>query len=287
MSGPPPSPALGVLRVATPADILRIGIVAAASFCYSPLFRWERPHHEEFPDDTLLSYRTQFKDAMSNDEVVVLVVEDAFIPNENDCTKAIIPPGNGWTPPAEGEKVVVGVASIKLEPGSNRRGQFASKDGKKHTPNLSQYPLVLTTTLGEYPELPPYLGRDLNRKHYDAWGDIVGASKKNYCYGFSFMNMVAVHPAYWRRGHGTKLGVSAAEMGANLYKGLGYTFICKVEADGDEDDPEDVVTVTAGIDTPGTLKSAMVSVIIYWLHRVDLMTVLVSAACIDWEYHDG
>lgn len=238
MSGPPPSPALGVLRVATPADILRIGIVAAASFCYSPLFRWERPHHEEFPDDTLLSYRTQFKDAMSNDEVVVLVVEDAFIPNENDCTKAIIPPGNGWTPPAEGEKVVVGVASIKLEPGSNRRGQFASKDG-------------------EYPELPPYLGRDLNRKHYDAWGDIVGASKKNYCYGFSFMNMVAVHPAYWRRGHGTKLvswsislckldnvtqGVSAAEMGANLYKGLGYTFICKVEADGDEDDPEGVFT---------------------------------------------
>ncbi|ATY60503.1 Acyl-N-acyltransferase [Cordyceps militaris] len=209
MSGPPPSPALGILRVATPADILRIGIVAAASFCYSPLFRWERPHHEEFPDDTLLSYRTQFKDAMNNDEVVVLVVEDAFMPNENDCTKAIIPPGNGWTPPAEGEKVVVGVASIKLEPGSNRRGQFTSKD------------------------------------------------VSSYCSGFSFMNMVAVHPAYWRRGHGTKLvnwsislckldnvtqGVSAAEMGANLYKGLGYTFICKVEADGDEDDPEGVFT---------------------------------------------
>lgn len=127
----PPGPALGALRIATPSDILRIGLVATASFRYSPLFRWERPHHDEFPDDTLLSYRKQFTDAMANDEVIVLVAEDAFMPNENDYTKATIPPGNGWTPPAKGDKVVVGVASIKLEPGSNRRGQFQSGEGTK------------------------------------------------------------------------------------------------------------------------------------------------------------
>lgn len=79
----------------------------------------------------------------------------------------------------------------------------------------------------------------------------------SYCSGFSSMNMLAVHPAYWKRGHGTELvnwgidlcklddatqGVSAADMGASLYKNLGYTFVCKVEADGDEDDPEGVFT---------------------------------------------
>jgi hypothetical protein len=55
------APPLDSLRIATPADVLRIGIVAAAGFRYSPVFRWERPHHEQHPGDTLLSYRTQFQ----------------------------------------------------------------------------------------------------------------------------------------------------------------------------------------------------------------------------------
>jgi len=38
--------------------MIRIAIVATTGFKYSPLFKWERPHHEDFPDDTLLSYRT-------------------------------------------------------------------------------------------------------------------------------------------------------------------------------------------------------------------------------------
>ena len=67
--------------------------------------------------------------------------------------------------------------------------------------------------------------------------------------------MLVVHPAYWRRGHGTSLCnwavelsisdgvkqfVSAAGMGYGTYARLGYKEVCKITAEGDEDDPEGV-----------------------------------------------
>ena len=69
--------------------------------------------------------------------------------------------------------------------------------------------------------------------------------------------MVAVHPAYWKRGHGSSLVkwsrslsdldavpqcVSAADMGARLYKHLGYSFVTRIEEPGDNDDREGVYT---------------------------------------------
>lgn len=71
------------------------------------------------------------------------------------------------------------------------------------------------------------------------------------------MNSLVVHPAYWKRGHGSTLvewsialskmdnvdqGVSAAAMGARLYKGLGFSLIARLEEEGDKDDPEGVYT---------------------------------------------
>lgn len=126
----PPGPDPVGFRLASPADVMRIGIVATAAFRYSPLFQWERPYHKKYPEDTLLSYRTQFKNAVQNDEFIVLVIEDEYKIDENKATEATIPAENGWDPPAEGEKVIVGVASIKLEPNSQRKGQFKSYDGK-------------------------------------------------------------------------------------------------------------------------------------------------------------
>lgn len=74
----PPCSDLGNLPLAVPSDVLRIGIVAAASFRYSPVFQWERPYQEKFSEDTLLSYRTQFKAAMQDDEFMVIVAEDSY-----------------------------------------------------------------------------------------------------------------------------------------------------------------------------------------------------------------
>ncbi|KAK3935949.1 GCN5-related N-acetyltransferase protein [Diplogelasinospora grovesii] len=231
-------PVLGGLRVAAPEDVLRIGIVATAGFRYSPLFRWERPYHEQHPADTLLSYRTQFQTAMESDNFIVLVQEDAYEPKEDDKTTAIIPPNNGWTPPEAGEKVVVGVLIVKLEPGSPRRGQL--KDHK-----------------GSYPDLPNCPGRDLNRRHYDSWGSLVGSVRQEHCDGDSVVSMIVVHPAYWKRGYGTAMMkwardlseidkvpqcVSAAPMSEGPFVSLGFQQICRITAEGDEDDPEGVST---------------------------------------------
>jgi hypothetical protein len=134
-------PALSSLRVPSPRDVLRIGIVAAAGFRYSPLFRWERPYHEKFPDDTLLSYRSQFMSAMKSDDFIVLIAEDDYLPDENTNTTAIIPPNNGWEPPDAGEKVIVGIISVKLDLHSPHKGQLKNHEGTElwrvlHGPNL-------------------------------------------------------------------------------------------------------------------------------------------------------
>ena len=82
-----------------------------------------------------------------------------------------------------------------------------------------------------------------------------------YFTGHSKMDMVVVHPAYWRRGHGTALvrwgldiadtdlvkqGVIAADMGAKLYLALGYSMITDVYAGSDEEAP-DGITCTVSV----------------------------------------
>ncbi|KAH6989584.1 hypothetical protein BKA56DRAFT_728041 [Ilyonectria sp. MPI-CAGE-AT-0026] len=235
----PPPPDLGSLRVATPDDVMRIGIVATAAFRYSPLFRWERPNHDQYPDDTLLSYRTQLKTAIQSDDFIVLVQESAYQPNESERTEAIIPANNGWTPPDAGQQVIVGVLSVKLEPDSPRKGQL-----KNHK--------------GTYPDLPDCAGRDLNRRHYDSWGSLVGSVRKeHHCHGDSIVSMIVVHPAYWKHGYGTAMMkwsrdlskidsvaqcVSAAPMSEPLFITLGFETVCRITEDGDDDDPEGVST---------------------------------------------
>lgn len=144
-----PHPSFGRLRLASPADILRIGIVAASGFPYSSVFDWERPGHAEFPQDTLLSYRHEFSALVKSPEHIVLVATDKFDPNEGKKTKAIIPPNNGWPTPKPCDEVVVGVACWKLQPGSNRKGSFQNDDGMYTrtlhlfaAPNMFDQPLI-------------------------------------------------------------------------------------------------------------------------------------------------
>jgi hypothetical protein len=72
------------------------------------------------------------------------------------------------------------------------------------------------------------------------------------------MDMVVVHPAYWKRGHGTSLvkwgmtladldqvdqGVVAAKMGELLYLRLNYSKLAEVHVRDDKDPAE----ITVGI----------------------------------------
>lgn len=124
-----PVPSMKPLRLASPSDIYRIGVVAAAGFRYSPVFDWERPHHEKYPEDTLLSYRQAFASVIKSPEYAVLVALDKYEPDEAKKSIAIIPPNNGAEIPAQGDEVVVGVACWKLDPESKRIGQFQNEIG--------------------------------------------------------------------------------------------------------------------------------------------------------------
>jgi hypothetical protein len=69
--------------------------------------------------------------------------------------------------------------------------------------------------------------------------------------------MIVVHPAYWKRGNGTAMMkwardlseidkvpqcVSATPMSEGPFVSLGFQQICRIPAEGDEDDPEGVST---------------------------------------------
>jgi hypothetical protein len=125
-----PAPSLGALRIASPNDILRIGIVATCGFRYSPLFPYERPYHEQYPADTLLSYRHEFAEVIKKREYIVLVAVDKYDPEEGNKSEAIIPPDNGAEKPLPGEEVIVGVGCWKLEAGSKRVGHFKNETGQ-------------------------------------------------------------------------------------------------------------------------------------------------------------
>ena len=143
-----PSPPLDPLRLASPKDILRMGVVAASGFRYSQVFDWERPYHEKYPEDTLLSYRQEFASLIKSPKHIILVALDKYDPEEGKKSKAVIPPDNGAEIPAAGEMVIVGVVCWKLEPGSKRFGQFQNDKGTSYT-RLLQFQKCVLVVMSE------------------------------------------------------------------------------------------------------------------------------------------
>lgn len=127
---PPAPPFSGTVRLAKLADIPRIGVVAAASFYHSSWFKYQRPYHEQYPLDTLSSYRDSFRKAILNHDSVVLVAEDTLDPNESrqvyDALAKVYPQFGDQIPDESlrNGKAVVSVAAFSLLPESSRRGQF-------------------------------------------------------------------------------------------------------------------------------------------------------------------
>ena len=151
------TPSLGCLRLATPFDIARIGLVAAAAFYYSDVFQYERPDHKKYPKDTVASYRKSFSEAIFDDASVVIVAEEEQKADEaehaNEELRKI------WPKAVEGERVIVGVLVISFASGSRRVGQF--KQGAVTQPQC-QWPALLTP-LGDALSRPRYDPEDLGR----------------------------------------------------------------------------------------------------------------------------
>ncbi|CAH0051750.1 unnamed protein product [Clonostachys solani] len=94
--------------------------------------------------------------------------------------------------------------------------------------------------------------------HADMLDEKCDAAEEKYFEGHQLVDMVVVHPAYWRRGHGTSLvkwgkaladvdrvnqGVIAADMGEKLYTSLGYGKLDDVRAVSEDGPPPHEVQV--------------------------------------------
>ncbi|KAI0385425.1 hypothetical protein F5Y04DRAFT_245811 [Hypomontagnella monticulosa] len=230
----PDPPPLGSLRLATPDDVMRLGVVCTASFYYSEEFTWERIYHDQYPQSTIVHYRNEAVEFINEPEFITLVIEDDYDTDESSKTNATIPEDNGWEPPEKGTKVVVGMAVWKLESGSKRIGRFQ---------NLT----------GNFPDVPEYDYKDVDMKRTEDFAKIVEAAEEKYIHGLPAMERIAVHPAYWRRGHGTQLaawgvklsdidgvdqGVLANSMGQKLFEHVGYELLDVISVPGDTRNPK-------------------------------------------------
>ncbi|KAH9211802.1 hypothetical protein DL95DRAFT_510438 [Leptodontidium sp. 2 PMI_412] len=229
---PDPS-AFRKIRLATPEDVLRLGIICTASFRYSEQFIWERPYHAEYPQDTIVFFRHEVRSLIEDPKMIVAVAVDEYDPEESSKTGATIPVDSGWTPPDRGDEVVVGIAVWQLEPGSKRIGHFQSSSRN-------------------YPALPKCLHRDENPTRVKIIQKVYEELEHKYFGKVSAMERTAVHPAYWKRGHGSTLAkwgldlakidkvnqaVLATSMGASLFKHMRFKLITEHQIDGGEEDP--------------------------------------------------
>ncbi|OAG07110.1 uncharacterized protein CC84DRAFT_1204701 [Paraphaeosphaeria sporulosa] len=233
-------PSLDGVRLATPEDLARIATVAAAGFFHSPTFHYQRVHYAAYPDDTLLrrheecganlgpqgcsSYWSEYDRAIRDGTSVVLVAEDTLDETEGNDVYPALRDATAYTPGAStsGSKLVVGVASVDIKPGSSYIGMF-------------QPPRSTDQTDGR--DLPANAQRDLCEERVRAYKEATTPAKIRYLQGQMRLSTLAVHPAYWNRGHATRLvgyitrladldgvplGISAVPQGAIVAARAGF-----------------------------------------------------------------
>lgn len=117
-------PEVPSVRIATLDDLPRIAFVAASAFFWSPTFKYQRPHYDDFPIDTLASYYTEYEEMMRDPAYVVLVAEDTIETVEADHVYEALK--SACWPSNPGREMIVGLCSIFLKPGSPYTGYFQS-----------------------------------------------------------------------------------------------------------------------------------------------------------------
>ncbi|KAH7116897.1 hypothetical protein B0J11DRAFT_103544 [Dendryphion nanum] len=216
-------PAFDHVRLATLSDLPRIATVAAAGFFHSPTFQFQRPYYAQFVEDTLSSYWKEYHQEIQDAAVVVLVVEDLWDDSEHDSAYEALRTSPSYCARNGSQgRVVVGVCSIDLKPGSWRIGRFQ--------PQINEELLQLYSA-------PNGLIRDMSPVAIKIYGEATAPAKAKYLAGNMRLSTLAVHPAYWQRGHATRLvswctsladmddvpiGVSAAPMGAAVAAKAGF-----------------------------------------------------------------
>lgn len=226
-------PKIDGVRLARLDELDRIALVAAAGFFHSPVFHFQRPHYDAFPEDTVASYQAEYEAAMLDPNSIVLVAEQ--IPDKNETNKvyeALQRLGPSRSQISSDGKVIVGVASISLPPHSRRSGVLQPKGTSTYS--------TQSETLQQ---------RDQCIKGGELYSEATAPAKAKYLTGQMRLTTLAVHPAYWKHGHGTRLtnwctrladldrvpiGVSAAKMGVKVFTKAGFQEEVRVQIEGYE-----------------------------------------------------
>lgn len=229
-------------RPALPSDIPRLGLLFVSSFHYSPNTKWYRPHYPQYPEDMLAQYTAWSATYLQDPQYITLVTTDAFIPSERSKTEAHFPPGVTTCLGEEvqaGDQVPVTIAIWKV--GTERGRAWRRGAGK-----------ILEGAV--FPAAPELKMRDWHQGHAEAMLGIEREAKER-C-GFDRLvelDMLVTHPAYWGRGHGSRMvrwgleysrlngvgqGVTGPPMGMRVYLKEGFVEREKMVWAGDEVSPE-------------------------------------------------
>ncbi|CAI6339517.1 unnamed protein product [Periconia digitata] len=216
-------PLCEMVRLATVHDLERIATVAAAGFYHSPTFKFQRKYHAKYPDDTLLSYKAEYRDSIVDPECVVLVAEDTVKDVEGLHVYDALRGAVTYKPASSLSRgrIIVGVSSISIV-GSRYVGRFQPEN-------------VLDASAASSHVQSP--NRDVCPKASQLYSAMTGPAKAKHLAGQMRLSTLAVHPAYWGRGHaqrlvhwctqladleGVPVGISAAPMGAIIAAKAGF-----------------------------------------------------------------
>ena len=268
-----PLPPYGRLRQARLSDLPRIGFVAAAGFFHSTFFPFARPFYDEFPADTVASYRKEYRECILDSKKLVLVALDDYKEEEADfvydALKGIYPQDLSSSNLIEDGKIIVGIISMTLEMIAVRHGQF-NLDGSFTIETTFSTSMLIAQGL-EVPMLEDDLKRDafsnalktvdealqVPEKQYGTWLRPEGACLfiNRHSSGHSEILSLGVHPAYWKKGLGHELVkwcvaladtdnvplvVSCSPMGAKVFKKFGFDEKQLVIIKGHKYHPDDI-----------------------------------------------
>jgi len=249
-------PPLDPLRIAKPLDVMRMGIITYAAFEKTTQLTWTFPDHRCWPRQALQLERQRLASYMHTPNHVVVVVEDLYDPDEAAKTNITIHsddpapyPASRWT---EG-RAVVGVAVWRFEGDSTRVGQFAEQQQAGLFPRFSRVE----------PHLP------FHEERQDRFWEAIDEMNEKYFGSCGMMSeTLAVHPAYWGRGHGKRLvewgrtlahmdgismGVLVSDISLKFYQKQQYQLLHTLRLEGDDASPAGVTTYIM-MYTPSTLR---------------------------------
>ncbi|KAK5093436.1 hypothetical protein LTR70_004797 [Exophiala xenobiotica] len=222
----PPIPPLGSLRVATPLDVMRMGIITYAAFEKTMQFTWMIPDHRRWPSKALQLERQRLASIMRSRNYVVVVAEDVYDSDEAAKATVTIPSGDRVPNPAS----------------HWTEGQFEAQQQAGLFPRFSRI----------RPLLPSHEG------HQDEYEDVLVEMKEKHFVSCGMtLETLVVHPAYAGRDHGRRLlewgraladmdgvaiGVAASDISLEFYLKYHYQLLETLRLRGDAISPAGLTT---------------------------------------------